>query len=167
VSAIIRASRGWIDFHRRLFDSSIDESKKALSLDPTFIRAYNYLGMNYLKKNMPQEALQAYAEADRLSNSAPVTRAQLAGAYAQIGRTDETHKILSELLKPGAYPYVAPADIASVYVWMGDADRAMEWLQKAYSERSFAMVYLKVHPGYDALRQDPRFLQLLQRLKFP
>ena len=43
----------------------------------------------------------------------------------------------------------------------------MEWLQKAYDERSFAMVYLKVHPGYDALRQDPRFLELLSRLKFP
>ena len=167
VSAIIRASRGWIDYHRRLFDSSIDESKKALGLDPGFIRAYNYLGMNYLKKNMPDEALKAFIEANRLSNSSAITRAQLAGAYARAGRTDETHRILAELLKPGAYPYVAPADIASVYVWMGDADRAMEWLTKAYEERSFAMVYLKVHPGYDALRQDPRFLALLGRLKFP
>src|SRR5262245_3702095 len=146
VAPIIRASRGWIDFHRRRYDASIEEAKKALDLDPNFIRAYNYLGMNYLKKNMPEEAAQAFTEANRLSNSAPITRAQLAGAYARLGRTDETHKILSELLKPGAYPYVAPADIASVYVWLGDSDRAMEWLQKAYDERSFAMVYLKVHP---------------------
>ncbi|HEY7284535.1 MAG TPA: protein kinase [Vicinamibacterales bacterium] len=167
VAPIIRASRGWIDFHRRRYDASIEEARKALDLDPNFIRAYNYLGMNYLKKNMPDEAVQAFTEANRLSNSAPITRAQLAGAYARLGRTAETHKILSDLLKPGAYPYVAPADIAAVYVWLGDADRAMEWLQKAYDERSFAMVYLKVHPGYDALRQDPRFLEMLRRLKFP
>ena len=116
---------------------------------------------------MPQEAIQALEEANRLSNSAPVTHSQLAGAYAVAGRIDETHKILAELLKPGAYPYVAPADIAGVYVWLGDADRAMDWLQKAFEERSFSMVYLKVHPGYDGLRQDPRFIELLRKLKFP
>jgi len=167
VAPIIRASRGWIDYHRRQYDASIEESRKALALDADFIRAYNYLGLNYLKKNMPQEAIQALEEANRLSNSAPVTRSQLAGAYAVAGRIDETHKILAELLKPGAYPYVAPADIAGVYVWLGDADRAMDWLQKAFEERSFSMVYLKVHPGYDGLRQDPRFIELLRKLKFP
>ena len=167
VAPIIRASRGWIEYHRRQYDASIDESRKALALDPNFIRAYNYLGLNYLKKNRPQEAIQALVEANRLSNGAPVTRSQLASWYAAAGRVEETHRILSELLKPGAYPYIAPADIAAVYVGLGDADRALEWLQKAFDERSFSMVYLKVHPGYDALRQDPRFVELLRRLKFP
>ena len=105
VSAIVRASRGWMDYQRRQFDASIDESKKALGLNPNFTRAYNYLGMNYQKKDMPQEALQAFTEADRLSNSAPVTRGQLAGAYARVGRVDDAHKILSALLRPGAFPY--------------------------------------------------------------
>jgi tetratricopeptide (TPR) repeat protein len=167
VSVIIRASRGWVQYHRRQFDSSIEECRKALALSADFTRAYNYLGMNYLKKEMPAEAIQALIEANRLSNGAPLTRAQLAGAYAVAGRTDETHKILTELLKPGAYPYVAPADIAQIYVALGDHDRAMDWLRKAFEERSFAMVYLKVHPAYDSMRQDPRFVDLLRSLRFP
>ena len=46
---------------------------------------------------------------------------------------------------------------------MRDNDRAMDWLTKAFDERSFNMVYLKVHPIYDPLRQDPRFIALLRQ----
>jgi TolB-like protein/Tfp pilus assembly protein PilF len=167
VSAIIRASRGWIEYQRRQFDAAMDESHRTLELDVNFIRAHNYLGMSFLKKGMPEDALREFAEANRLSNNAPVTQTQLASAYAVAGRVEETHRILTDLLRPGKYRYVAPADIAEVYVWMGDHDRAMDWLQKALDERSFAMVYMKVHPAYDPIRQDPRFVKLLERLHFP
>ena len=167
VSAIIHASRGWIQYQRRQYDAAIQESRKTLEIDANFVRAHNYIGMSYMKKGQPADALPDFTEANRLLNSAPVTQAQLAGAYARIGRTDDTHAILANLMKPGKYPYVSPADIAEVYIWLGNRDRAMDWLQKAYDERSFAMVYLGVHPAYDPLRQDARFLKLLEKLRFP
>jgi len=70
-------------------------------------------------------------------------------------------------MKPGKYSYVSPADVAEAYIWLGDHDRAMDWFQKAYDERSFSMVYLGVHPAYDPLRQDPRFGKLLEKMHFP
>jgi tetratricopeptide (TPR) repeat protein len=167
VSANIRASRGWVNYQRRQFDEAIEESRRTLELDSNFVRAHNYIGMSLLKKSDPQGAIREFIESRRLANNAPVTQSQLASAYAVAGQADETHKILADLLKPGKYPYVAPADIAEVYVWLGDHDRAMEWLEKAFEERSFAMVYLKVHPAYDPIRRDPRFLNLLSRLNFP
>jgi tetratricopeptide (TPR) repeat protein len=167
VSPIIQASRGWIQFHRRAFDTSIEEARKTLTLEPTFLRAHNYLGMNYLVLKRYDEALKEFAEADRLAGSAPVTRGQIAEAYAAAGRTADAQRILNDLLRPGGYSYVAPADIAAIYLYMGDRDRTFEWLEKAYNERSFSMVYLKVHPGYDPIRSDPRFARLLARLKFP
>jgi TolB-like protein/Tfp pilus assembly protein PilF len=167
VAPIIRASRGWIQYHRRQYDESIVESRKALDLDADFVRAHTYLGMNYLKKGMAEEALRAFSEADRLAAGIPITQVQKAEAYALAGRMAEAHAILAELVRPRSTRYVSPADIAALYVWLGDNDRAMDWFEKAFDERSFNMVYLKVHPGYDRLRQDPRFLALLRRLQFP
>ena len=167
VSAIIHASRGWLQYQRRQFDAAIEESRKTLEIDANFVRAHNYIGMSLMKQGRPTDALVDFIEANRLTSSAPVTQAQLAGAYAKAGRLDDTHAILANLLKPGKYPYVSPADIAEVYIWMGDNDRAMDWLQKAYDERSFAMVYLGVHPAYDPIRHDPRFLKLLEKLALP
>jgi TolB-like protein/Tfp pilus assembly protein PilF len=167
VSAIIRASRGWIQYHRRQYDESIVESRKALDLDADFVRARTYLGMNYLKKGMAQDAIREFTEADRLAGGIPITQVQRAEAYALAGRTSESHAILADLIRPKAPRYVSPSDIASLYIWLGDNDRAMDWLTKAFDERSFNMVYLKVHPIYDPLRQDPRFIALLRRMQFP
>ena len=167
VAPIIRASRGWIQYHRRQYDESIVESKKALDLDADFVRAHTYLGMNYLKKGMVPDAIREFTEADRLAGGIPLTQVQRASAYAAAGRTSESHAILIDLIRPRAPRYVSPSDIASLYIWLGDNDRAMDWLTKAFDERSFNMVYLKVHPIYDPLRQDPRFGTLLRRMQFP
>jgi TolB-like protein/tRNA A-37 threonylcarbamoyl transferase component Bud32/Flp pilus assembly protein TadD len=167
VSPIIRASRGWVQYHRRDYDGSILEAKKALDLDADFVRAHTYLGMNYLKKGLVSEAVRSATEADRLGGGIPITRAYVGQTYAAAGRTAEAHQILADLIRPTPGRYVSPSDIAALYVWLGDNDRAMDWLAKAFDERSFNMVYLKVHPGYDPLRQDPRFIALLRRLAFP
>ena len=167
VSPIIQASRGWVLYQRRQFDRSLEECRRTLALEPTFLRAYNYIGMNYLQKRMPTEALRALQEADRLAGPSAVARGELAQAYVAAGRRREATAILDGLLEPGAYPYVASADIATIYIALGDRDRAFAWLEKAYQERSFAMVYLKVHPAYDPIRADPRFVDLLARLRFP
>lgn len=167
VSAIIRASRGWVQYQRRQFDAAIQESRKTLEIDANFVRAHNYIGMSYMKLGRPDAALPDFTEANRLSGGAPITQAQLAGAYARVGRTDDTHAILANLMKPGKYSYVSPADVAETYIWLGDHDRAIDWFQKAYDERSFSMVYLGVHPAYDPLRQDPRFGKLLAKMHFP
>jgi TolB-like protein/Tfp pilus assembly protein PilF len=167
VSAIIRASRGWVQYHRRQYDEAIVESRKALDLDADFVRAHTYLGMSYLKKGKPQEAIAAAAEADRLGGGIPITRAYLAQAYALGGRTAEANQILADLVRPTPGRYVSPSDVAALYVWLGEPERAIDWLEKAVDERSFNMVYLKVHPGYDPLRQNPRFVALLRRMRFP
>jgi TolB-like protein/Tfp pilus assembly protein PilF len=167
VAPIIRASRGWIQYHRRQYDESIVESRKALDLDADFVRARTYLGMNYMKKGMVQDALREYTEADRLANGIPLTQLQKAQALGVSGRAAESHAILASLIRPNAPRYVSPSDVASLYIWLGDNDRAMDWINKAFDERSFNMVYLKVHPIYDPLRQDPRFVALLHRMQFP
>ncbi len=61
--------------------------------------------------------------------------------------------------------YVPPYDFALIFAGLGEKDKAFEWLQKAYEDRSAYLVYLNVEPIWDSLRSDPRFTDLLQRMR--
>ena len=96
---------------------------------------------------------------------APGNTLALAGlgyAYAVAGRRLETEKVLdrlNELSKDGHIPSVLMAEI---YAGLMDKDKAFDWLQNAYEERSIGAI--KVNPAYDPLRSDPRFADLLRRM---
>ena len=57
--------------------------------------------------------------------------------------------------------------IARMYAFAGDKDLAQQWLEKAYQDGDSTMVYLKVDPSFDILRDDPRFQALLRKMNFP
>jgi hypothetical protein len=84
--------------------------------------------------------------------------------YGRAGRKAEANKILNELLELSQRRYVTPPALANVYIGLGDKDQAFFWLEKAYQERSYYLAFLKVFPGDDSLRSDPRFADLLRRM---
>ncbi len=57
--------------------------------------------------------------------------------------------------------------MAAVYAALGDADATFEWLEKAYERRSITLSWIRVNPGFDPIRSDPRFQDLLRRIGFP
>jgi len=63
--------------------------------------------------------------------------------------------------------YISPYLFAVVYVGLGDKDQAFAWMEKAYQDRSFWLIWLKVEPRFDSLRDDPRFVNLLRRIGLP
>ncbi len=56
--------------------------------------------------------------------------------------------------------------MAIIYTGLGEKEKAFEWLEKAYEDRSELMTWLKVDPRLDPLRDDPRFQDLLRRVGF-
>jgi adenylate cyclase len=90
----------------------------------------------------------------------------LGHAYATSGKQGEAQKILGELSEMSKQAYVSPYDLAILYVGFGDKDRAFEQLNKAYEDRAGWIIYLKVEPIFDPLRSDPRFAELVGRMKF-
>jgi hypothetical protein len=82
------------------------------------------------------------------------------------GRTDEARQVLTELEKTAAEQKVDPIAFAYVYSGLGEHDHAIEWLRKAYEERSAEMVFLRT-PTWDSLRSDPRFIQLMKDVGLP
>ena len=83
------------------------------------------------------------------------------------GRRDEALGVLQKMEEVGRTTYVTPLTGAVVNAALGDLDAAFEWAGKAVDERDGMMMYLHVHPLFDALRADARYPALLQRVNLP
>jgi hypothetical protein len=90
--------------------------------------------------------------------------AGLAHAYAAAGKRIEALQVLNELQAMSKRGYVSSFDVAVVYMGLGDHSKTLEWLDKAYAERSGWLVYLNQDPRFDGVRSDGRFQELLGRV---
>jgi tetratricopeptide (TPR) repeat protein len=88
-------------------------------------------------------------------------------AYAGLGRKEEAQEMLNKLIELSQKSYVPLTEVADTCVCLGEKERAIEWLEKAYEERLPRLNDLKVNHFWDSLRSDPRFQDLLRRMNFP
>jgi tetratricopeptide (TPR) repeat protein len=94
----------------------------------------------------------------------PKLLSALGHAYAVSGERDKANQILTELREASRQRYVNPYLLAVIYLGLGDKDQAFVWLDKAFQDRSSFLIWLKVEPQFDSLRDDPRFQDLLRRV---
>jgi TolB-like protein/DNA-binding winged helix-turn-helix (wHTH) protein/tetratricopeptide (TPR) repeat protein len=146
-------------------DESIRQSQKTIEMDPNFALAHSQLGQAYLQTHMYEEALEEMQKAVQLSGGSPTCIANLARAYVASGKRSEAIKLLSELKKRSNPGHSNASEIAMIYASLGDSDQAMTWLEQGYEERFNPGVLLR--PGFDPLRSDLRFQNLLRRVGLP
>ena len=91
----------------------------------------------------------------------------LGHAYAVSGQRSQAQRVLDQLKELSKERYVSPSDIAMVHVGLDEKGQALEWLQKAFQERCWYLVLLKLDPRLDSLRSDPRFQDLGRRVGLP
>ena len=87
-------------------------------------------------------------------------------AYAVAVHRADGKRLIERLVASDGLRYLPPFHIALAYAGLGDKDAAFRWLERAYDERASFMDGLKVTPGFDVLRSDPRFAALLKRMHF-
>jgi len=162
LSLIINADLAELLLLARSYDESIRQSRKTIEMDPNFALAHNQLGQAYLQKQMRDEAITELQKAVQLSAGSPTCLANLARAYAAFGKKSEAAKLLTDLKKGSSPGYSHASEIAVVYAALGDKNQAMTWLEKGYEERFNPGVLLR--PGFDPLRSDPRFQELVRRI---
>jgi len=114
---------------------------------------------------MYDEAIAELQKAVQLSGGGPTCMANLARADAASGKRSEAEKLLSDLKKRSGPGHSHGSEIAVIYASLGDADQAMNWLEKGYEERFNPGVLLR--PGFDPLRSDARFQELMRPIGLP
>jgi tetratricopeptide (TPR) repeat protein len=136
-------------------------------MDPASEWAHLNLGQAYEQKGQFNLAIEELQKALELAHSSPLTISALAHAEALSGNHAMANKLLSQLEELSKKQYVSPYYVAIVYLGLGKNELAMNWLEKAYADRSNGLVFLKVEPELDPLRTNSRFITLQTRLSFP
>jgi len=149
----------------RLPDQSIQQSRKTIDMNPNFASAHNQLAQAFIEKKMFHEAILELQKAIQLSGGSSTFTANLARAYAGQNRKGSAEELLNDLIERSAPGYPDASEIAKIYVALGDNDKAMAWLEKGYENRFNPGVLLR--PGFDPLRGDPRFKDLVRRVGIP
>jgi Flp pilus assembly protein TadD len=125
------------------------------------------LGASYAQQHLHREAIEELKKAVSLSEGSPVPMGHLGFAYGLEGATADANKTLADLNTLANRQYVPSSAVALVFVGLGDRSKALDWLEQAYQEHDFAMVFLDVAPWFNGVRTEPRFEQLLRRMQLP
>ena len=163
VSPAMNRDLGQLLFMQRNYDQAIEQFHRTRDLDPDFIGVYYWQGRAYEQKSMPEQALAAFEQRLLRSKNTRVLAA-IAHLHAASGDRAEALARLKELRQAYDDGRVPALDLAAVYVGLGETDRALEFLERAFEERSAAIYQLKVDPLYDPLRGEARFTTLLMKM---
>jgi TolB-like protein/Flp pilus assembly protein TadD len=164
ISPLLNSALAEAYYHSRRFDVTIDESHKALELDPGYAIALVNIGRAYEQMGMHQQARDAFQTILAFAPDSPAILALMGHEYAVSGDMAHANQILFRLTALSSKKYVPAVYFALVYIGLGRKDDAFRWLDKAYEERCEYLVYLSSEPLADPLRGDPRFTGLLSRI---
>jgi TolB-like protein/Tfp pilus assembly protein PilF len=149
----------------RQYDQARLAFQKVFELEPDNGWAHYGLGWVYSEKRMYPEAIAEFVKSVTLSNrNDEGSLASLGKVLGDSGRKQEARKILKELKERSKHRYVSPYLIGLVQLGLGERNQAIASLEQGYTNRDQWMMYLKVDPGWDDLRSDPRFKDLLRRV---
>lgn len=167
LSLIINVAIGWALYNGRRYDEASAQLLRTVELDPNYPVTRWILGLVYRKTGRHDLAITEGEKGVRLSGGSPLLCAALAQSYGVANRASEARQILNDLRELAKRKYVAPHFFAGIHIGLGENDRAIEYLEKSYEERSHWLIYLHLDPGMDDLREDGRFGALLDRIGLP
>jgi TolB-like protein/DNA-binding winged helix-turn-helix (wHTH) protein/Tfp pilus assembly protein PilF len=168
LSISMNFSLGWRLYMAHQYNAAVVQLRNTLDMDPTFALPRMVLGQTYEQMGSYDPAIAELQKAVVNSHSSPMVLAALGHAYAVANRKAEAEKILNQMAEQSKdKKYVSPFYFASVYAGLKRNEKALDYLEMAYQDRSNGLVFLKVDPQWDTLRSNPRFEVLLKNLALP
>jgi tetratricopeptide (TPR) repeat protein len=156
----IATARGWLHYLQRDYEKTRALDEEVLAQNPNFFSAVQNSGQAYERAGKYREAISLFQKARVLSGNSTFAVARLGHVYARAGQRKEALRLLAELK---ASPNRA-FGVACVYLGLGEREQALAWLERAAADRESELIYLKVDPIYDELRDSARFQALWQHV---
>jgi TolB-like protein/class 3 adenylate cyclase/Flp pilus assembly protein TadD len=165
LSLIINANVGFILYFMRCHAEAIDQLQATLAMDAQFHVAHYMLGRTYEQQGKYEQAIEAFQKAVLLGQGVPADLYALVHAYAVSGRRNDALKAFTQFLELSEHKYVPPSMIGYSYIHLGEDQKGFAGLEKAYDERDYYLIYLRIDPRLDYLQADPRFISLQHRMQ--
>ena len=145
------------------YDNAIAQSRKTLEMDPNSAISHVLLGLSLLKKG---DSAGAIAELQKAKAPDPGAWYQgfLGYAYAISGDRAKAEQALRELEELAKRQYDSPTAFVTIYLGLGEKEKCLDWLEKAYEQQDSACWYLKIDQIYDSVRNEPRFQAILKKV---
>ncbi len=163
LSLITNSLEGQFNFYGGRYDEAISRLQKTLELEPTFWHPHLILSMVYAEKGMFAEAVAEADQAAKLAGGNVQAMSMKGYALAKSGKLEEARAVLAELQQSALTRYVAPYNFAVIHNALDETDTTFDYLEKAFAGRSVLMVFLKVDPKWNNLKNDKRYQDLLLR----
>jgi len=166
ISPIIGAGLAGVLYYAREYDQAIEQAGKTLEIDSSFVNATRVLSAAYQAQGRYGESIAVLQEALESSPDQRECLGELGYAYGRSGKIGAAQRTIERLRELSKHRYGSAYSIALVHAGLGERERALYWLEKAYQERSMggAANTLAVEPRFDSLRPDPRFTDLVRRM---
>jgi eukaryotic-like serine/threonine-protein kinase len=167
LSVAISANTAGVHIFARRYSQALDQGREALRLEPTHPTARFWMGLAYVASGMYEEAV-SICEATLRSDPANQDCLQVVGyAFAKQGRRREAEEVIRRFEAIGLTGYAVMYRPAAIHALLGDKEKAFEKLEKAYAAHDWDIGRIQVDPFVDSLRDDPRFKDLIKRMRFP
>jgi eukaryotic-like serine/threonine-protein kinase len=166
LSAYFNASLGCTLYYARRYQEAEEQLLKAVELDPGSMWGHVWLVDLYEQQARYVDALHhrkrllTIVGNDRLA-------VEIALEFQRSGYEGVLLKYLDELARRSAQEYVSPLEFAATCARLGDREKTLDWLERAYQDRTLYMSFLKVRPTWESLQSDPRHVALVRRMGLP
>jgi tetratricopeptide (TPR) repeat protein len=167
LSLPINTDLGFHYYYTRQYDEAVKQLEFVLEMKGDFPPAHLWLGRSYQELRRFDDALTEFRQVDEKLPEWAVAIAARGFVEAAAGHTGEARQTLAELQRLSNRKFVTSYGVALVYASLGQNDDAFRWLNRAFDERSHWLVWLRLDPRWDGLRPDPRFSDLVSRMRFP
>lgn len=167
LSLAINTDVGFHHYYNGRYAEAIAQLQSVLGMKSDFGLAHLWLARSYGQVGRLDEALAAATSAKATAPEWAVFVAQRGYTLGVMGRADEARAVLDEMARLSSQRFVTAYGVALVHAGLGDKEQAFAWIEKAFAERSHWLVWMRLDPRWKTLRSDPRFAELVERMKYP
>src|SRR6267143_1142918 len=164
-SVSARRAVGWLYYYARRYHQAREHLSRAIEMNPMAVESYRMLGSAMALQGEVTEAERVLREALTLEGAGAYSKATLGWLLARSGRRADAEQLLRELELSRGEGYVSPVAFAILHIGLGNLQEALDWSERAYDERRGWLAYVNVNPIFDPLRQEPRFAELVTRMR--